>query len=77
VLYAELDDWNAKMAELVADENGTEEARSAASQARAQAEESRPASHGKAPEAKEFSAPPELKSLYRELGKRVHPDLAA
>ena len=45
VLYAELDDWTAKIAELVADENGTDEARSAATQARAQAAESGAASH--------------------------------
>jgi hypothetical protein len=76
VLYAELDDLNAKIAELVADENGTENARSAATQARAQAAESRAASHGEAAEAKEFAPSPELKSLYREVAKRVHTDLA-
>ncbi len=76
VLYAELDDWNAKIAELLADESGTEEARSAATQARAQAAESGAASHGEAAESKEFAPSPELKSLYREVAKRVHPDLA-
>ncbi len=75
-LYAELDEWNAKLAELIAEKDRTEEARSAASQARAQAAESRAASHGKAAETQEFSTSPELKSLYRELAKRIHPDLA-
>ncbi len=76
VLYAELDDWNAKIAELVAEESRTDEARSAATQARAQAAESRAASHSEAAESKEFAPSPELKSLYREVAKRVHPDLA-
>src|SRR6266581_2178587 len=39
-LYAELDEWNAKIAESLADEDGTEESRSSAAQARMQAEES-------------------------------------
>src|SRR5208282_6598714 len=39
-LYAELDEWNAKIAERLAREEGTEESRSAAAQARAQADES-------------------------------------
>lgn len=77
VLYAELDDWNAKIAELLADENGTEEARFAATQARAQAAESCATSHGEASESKEFAPSPELKGLYREVAKRVHPDLAS
>ena len=76
VRYSELDDWNARIAELVADESGTEGARSAATQARAQAAESHAASNGEAAESKEFAPSPELKSLYREAAKRVHPDLA-
>src|SRR6202166_1793841 len=39
VLYAELDDWHARIAQLVAEEAGTVEARSAAAEARTQAEE--------------------------------------
>jgi hypothetical protein len=76
VLYAELDDWNAKIAELHAQESGTVEARSAASQARGQATESSAVSRGGAAAAKEFAPSAELKSLYREVAKSVHPDLA-
>ncbi len=76
VLYAELDDWKAKIAQLIAEEEGTVEARSAATKARAQAEESYSAAHGEAARAAEFTPSPELKKLYRDVAKRVHPDLA-
>ena len=76
VLYAELDEWNAKFAELVAEDERTEETRSAATQARTQAAESRSAVHGEAAEAKDFTPSADLKSVYREVAKRVHPDLA-
>ena len=76
VLYAELDDWNARIAQLVAEEAGTVEARSAAAEARTQAEESYSAAHGEAARAIEFTPSPELKKLYRDVAKRVHPDLA-
>src|SRR5208282_3935802 len=75
-LYAELDEWNAKIAERLAKEEGTEESRSAAAQARAQADESDSAVHGEAAKAQEFIPSAELKALYREVAKRVHPDLA-
>jgi hypothetical protein len=75
-LYAELDEWNAKIAERLADEEGTEESRSAAAQARSQAEESDSAVHGDAAKVQEFLPSAELKALYREVAKRVHPDLA-
>jgi hypothetical protein len=75
-LYAELDEWNAKIAELVAEDERTEEARSAATQARTQAAESHSAVQGEAAEASDFTPSAKLKSLYREVAKRVHPDLA-
>jgi hypothetical protein len=76
VLYAQLDDWSARIAQLVAEEEGTVEAKSAATEARAQAEESYAAAHGEAAGAIEFTRSPELKKLYRDVAKRVHPDLA-
>ena len=75
-LYAELDEWNAKIAERLAEQHGTEEARSAAAQARTQAEESNAAVHGEAAATREFTPSAELKAVYREVAKRVHPDLA-
>ena len=76
VLYAELDEWNAKIAELVAEDERTEEAWSAATQARTQAAESHSAVQSEAAEASDFTPSAELKSVYREVAKRVHPDLA-
>jgi hypothetical protein len=75
-LYAELDEWNAKIAERLAKEEGTTESRSAAAQARMQADESDSAVHGEAAKAQEFIPSAELKALYREVAKQVHPDLA-
>ena len=75
-LYAELDDWRAKVAQLTADAEGTVEARTAATEARKQAEESYSAAHGEAAKAADFIPSAELKKLYRDVAKRVHPDLA-
>ena len=75
-LYAELDEWNARIAERLAKKEGTEESQSAATQARAQAEESDSAVHGEAAKVQEFIPSAELKALFREVAKRVHPDLA-
>jgi hypothetical protein len=76
VLYAELDEWNAKIAELVAEDERTQEARYAATQARTQAAESQSAVHSDGTEASDFKPSAELRSVYREVAKRVHPDLA-
>ena len=76
VLYAELDDWNAKIAELMAKREGTSEALLAACEARKQADETYGAAHGEASKAANFIASPELKKLFREVLKRVHPDRA-
>jgi hypothetical protein len=79
VRYAELDGIDAQIAEALARQKPRDAASQAkASQARAQAEES-----AKASEAAKEPGPPEkfvasdaLKQLYREVAKRVHPDLA-
>jgi hypothetical protein len=76
VLYAELDEWNARLAELHAEQSSTPEAKAEAAEARTQAEEAYSAAHGEAAEVLPFTPSPELKKLYREAAKRVHPDTA-
>jgi chromosome segregation ATPase len=76
VLYAELDEWNALLAELRAEQTETPEAKAEASEARAQAEEAYSAAHGEAAEVQPFSPTADLKKLYRDAAKRVHPDTA-
>jgi chromosome segregation ATPase len=76
VLYAELDEWNARLAELHAEQAGTPDARTEADARRSQAQESYSAAHGEAAEVQPFAPSLELKSLYREAAKKVHPDTA-
>jgi hypothetical protein len=76
VLYAELDDWNAKIAELAAEADASEDAKSASAEAREQADESYTAAHGEAARAVDFSPSPELKKLFKEVVNQVHPDRA-
>jgi chromosome segregation ATPase len=76
VLYAELDEWNARLAELRAEQSGTPEAKAEAAEARTQADEAYSAAHGEAAEVQPFTPSPELKKLYREAAKRVHPETA-
>ena len=75
-LYAELDEWKARISELKArlDPSGAATAR--AEEAREQARQTYGEAHGKASEAHDFTPSPEWKSLFREVAKRIHPDLA-
>jgi hypothetical protein len=76
--YAELDDVEAQIAELLAQyAPGNLKAQKAAREARMRAEESQASVTGIAVmDSPRFSASPLLKSLYRAVAKQIHPDLA-
>jgi hypothetical protein len=74
VLYAELDDLEACIAEREVDLYDSDSARRRAEEARRCAQESHEAAFGGAHEAEEFDPPPSLKTLFREVAKRIHPD---
>lgn len=79
VLYAELDEIEAEIAEAQAHLNPQDQqAQEQAAKARAQAQESAQAAGAaqKPGEQKKFTAPESLKKLYREIAKSIHPDLA-
>jgi hypothetical protein len=73
-LYAELDEWMARISELHARLDPSASAKEQAQKAREQARQTYEEAHGKASEARDFTPSPELKSLFREVAKRIHPD---
>ncbi|MHB8524780.1 MAG: J domain-containing protein [Candidatus Acidiferrales bacterium] len=75
--YAELDELRAQLAECMAAEDpGNERLQRAAREARLRADASRTAASVKeSEETRNFSPTPELKRAYREVAKRIHPDL--
>jgi hypothetical protein len=76
VLYAELDDWEAKIAEIEASLRPSATASQRAQETRQRAEETHEATHGEASKARDFQPTADLKSLFREAAKRIHPDFA-
>lgn len=77
--YADLDEYKARLAEQAARRQpGNERAQQAAREARARADETHSAAGQKsAEEPRPFEASPGMKRLYREVAKRVHPDLTS
>lgn len=76
VLYAQLDDWDAKVAELEARLENSSSSRSRAEQARKRAEQTREATHGEASKAHDFKPSADIRSLFRKAAKQFHPDFA-
>lgn len=76
VLYAELDDIEARIAEREVDLYDSDSARHRADEARQRAQETHDAAFGDAQEIEEFDPPPSLKALFRDVAKRIHPDFA-
>jgi hypothetical protein len=76
VLYAELDELEARIAEREVDLYDSDSARRRAEEARQRAQETHDAAFVEAREAEEFDPPPSLKTLFRDVAKRIHPDFA-
>jgi hypothetical protein len=76
VLYAELDDLEARIAEREVDLYDSDSARERAAEARRQAQETHDAAFAAAHEVEESDPPPSLKTLFREVARRIHPDFA-
>ena len=79
VKYAELDEIKAQIAEIMAQRNPVDkDAQEKATEARSQAEESARATESRQDEKQQnhFEPSDDLKKLYREAAKAVHPDLA-
>ena len=75
-LYAELDEWKARIRKLEAEGNPSPDASARAEEAREQAHRAYQEAHGSASKAKDFTPSPELRNLFRDVAKRVHPDLS-
>jgi chromosome segregation ATPase len=76
ILYAELDEIEALIAEREVELYDSDSARRRAEESRQRAKETHDAAHGAAGEAEEFDPPASLKTLFREVAKRIHPDFA-
>ena len=76
ILYAELDELEARIAEREVDLYDSDSARRRARETRQRAQETHDAASAADHEAPEFDPPPSLKTLFREVARRIHPDFA-
>jgi hypothetical protein len=76
ILYAELDEIVARITEREVDIYDSDCARRRAQEARQRAQETHDAAFGADEEPEEFDPSPSLKTLFREVAKRIHPDFA-
>lgn len=74
VFYSELDEWRARISELRVRFDPSPAANVRAQEARDQARQTYEDAHGKASETHDFTPSAELRSLFREAAKRIHPD---
>ena len=77
VLYAELDEIAARITEREVDLYDSDSARRRAREARQRAQETHEAAFGAEQEPVEFDPSPSLKTLFREVARRIHPDFAS
>ena len=77
VLYAELDEIAARITEREVDLYDSDSARRRAQEARQRARETHEAAFGAEQEHQEFDPSPSLKTLFREVARRIHPDFAS
>lgn len=79
LLYADLDECKARIADRIAQRQPDNlRAQKAAQEARARSNETKASAGEKLPEEpKAFASSPEMKKLYREVARRVHPDLTS
>ena len=75
-LYAELDEWKARLSELRARLDPSPASRAEAEEAREQARQTSDDAHGEASETPDFTPSPDLKKLFRDVAKLIHPDFS-
>ncbi len=76
LLYVTLDDLEARIAEREVDLYDSDSARRRAQQARQRAQETHEAAFHEELPPEELDPPPSLKTLFREVARRIHPDFA-